>query len=349
MGCAARVRAAQRWRLSGERRPCCWTAALSRRALDDLHDGLDSRDGFGRRRDDRGRTSRAGRRPRPGRGRRYRRRRDLAGVRHSALRRVGIDLEHEVEADALAGLQARDREAALAADATQPPVGAHEGHLTRDSIAGPEVAGGETAAVADRDPVARAATGGRRRAVSRLLDRHVARWWTRAVLRSDTHVVEQVATTEEGKGPRHAGAELQAVNGRGRIAVRRWCLLRSGAIVVLPRREALTDVTTVDGDSHQVVVNALVDLDPEPDRVWNRTVLEQRKVVIHELAIDLRGIGCGDPDAVLGVFQAHPGHARSLAGVRADAHEQSALVGGRLGHKRELGHEHLIEPRLADL
>ena len=160
----------------------------------------------------------------------------------AALRRVGIDLEHDVEADALAGLQARDREAALAADATQPTVGTHEGHLTRDAIAGPEVAGGETAAVADRDPVARAATGGHRRAVSRLLDRHVAPWRTRAVTRSDTHVVEQVAITEEGRGPRHAGAELQAVDGRGRIAVRRWCLLRSGAVVVLPRREALTKV-----------------------------------------------------------------------------------------------------------
>ena len=227
------------WRLSGERRPCCWT--LSRRALDDFHGGLGDRDGFGRR-DDRGRPSRAGRRPRPGRGRRYRRRRDLAGVRRPALRRVGIDPEHDVEADALAGLQARDREAAFAADATQPTVGAHEGHLTWDLIAGPKVAGGETAAVADREPEARAATGGHRRAVSRLLDRHVAPWRTRAVTRSDTHVVEQVATTEEGRGPRHAGAELQAVDGRGRIAVRRWCLLRSGAVVVLPRREALTKV-----------------------------------------------------------------------------------------------------------
>ena len=41
---------------------------------------------------------------------------------------------------------------------------------------------------------------------------------------------------------------------------------RSGAVAVLPRREA-TDVTTVDGDSHHIVVYALVDLDPEPDPV----------------------------------------------------------------------------------
>ena len=76
-----------------------------------------------------------------------------------ALRRIRTDLEHEVEAGALAGPQARDHEAALAADATQLAVGTHEGHPARDVIADPEVAGGETAAVADRDPVARAATG----------------------------------------------------------------------------------------------------------------------------------------------------------------------------------------------
>ena len=202
--------------LSGKRRPCSWT--LSRRALDDLHDGPGSRDGFGRR-DRRGRPPRAGRRARylrpRGRGRRYGRRRDVAGVRHPALRRVSIDLEHDVEAGALAGQQTRDREAALAADATQPTVGTHEGHPARNAIAGPEVAGGETAAVADRDLVARAATGGYRRTVSRLLDRHVAPWRTRAVTRSDTHVVEQVAITGEGRGPRHAGAELQAVDVAG--------------------------------------------------------------------------------------------------------------------------------------
>ncbi len=235
----------------------------------------------------------------------------------------------------------------LAADATQPTVGAHEGHLTWDLIAGPKVPGGETAAVADREPEARAATGGHRRAVSRLLDRHVAPWRTRAVTRGDTHVVEQVAITEEGRRPRHAGAKLQAVNGRGRIAVRRRCLLRSGAVVVLPRREALTKVAAVDRDSHQVVVRALVDLDPEPDLVRTGAV-KQRARVRDELAIDVGGVVDADPNTFLGVLQAHPGHTRALAGVRADAQEQSGLVGGRLGHNRELGDEHLIEPRLTD-
>ena len=171
----------------------------------------------------------------------------------------------------------------------------------------------------------------------------VAAWRTRAVTRSDTHVVEQVAITGEGRGPRHAGAELQAVDGRGRIAVRRWCLLRSGAVVVLPRREALTKVTAVDRDSHQVVVNARVDLDPEPDPV-RTAAAKQRARVRDELAIDVGGVVDADPNTVRGVFQAHPGHARALARVRADAQEQSGLVGGRRGHKRELGEEHLIEP-----
>ena len=68
-----------------------------------------------------------------------------------------------------------------------------------------------------------------------------------------------------------------------------------------------------------------------------------------ELAIDLRGVVDADPNTFLCVFQAHPGHARALARVRADAQEQSGLVGARLGHKRKLGEEHLIEPLFADL
>ena len=218
----------------------------------------------------------------------------------------------DVEADALAGLQARDHEAAPAADATQLAVGAHERHPARDAIADPDVAGAATAAVADGDPVAREAAGSHRRAVGLLVDHHVATWRTRAVTRSDTHVVEQVATTGEGRGPRHAGAELQAVDGRGRIAVRRWCLLRSGAVVVLPRREALTKVTTVDGDSHQVVVQARVDLDPEPDRV-RTAAAKQRARVRDELAIDVGGVVDADPNTVR---ECLPGPPRTCASPR---------------------------------
>ena len=77
--------------------------------------------------------------------------------------------------------------------------------------------------------------------------------------------------------------------------------------------------------------------------------VKQRARVRDELAIDLGGVVDADLNTFRGVLQADPGHARALAGVRADAQEQSGLVGGRLGHKRELGDEHLIGPRLADL
>ena len=70
-------------------------------------------------------------------------------------------------------------------------------------------------AVTGGDRVAREAAGAHRALVGLLVDHVVATWWTRAVTRSETHVVEQVAITGEGKGPRHAGAELQAVDGRG--------------------------------------------------------------------------------------------------------------------------------------
>ena len=127
-------------------------------------------------------------------------------------------------------------------------------------------------------------------------------------------------------------------------------LLRSGAVVVLPRREALTDVTIVDGDSHQVVVRAGVDLDPESDRVWNRTVKQCQRHTSTNSPSTSGASFDGDLDTLRSIFQTHPGHARALVRVRADAQEQSGLVGtGRLGDERELGDEHLIVPLLAGL
>ena len=67
--------------------------------------------------------------------------------------------------------------------------------------------------------------------------------------------------------------------------VRRRCLLRSGPVIVLPGREALTNVLTVDQDSHQVVVLARDELDPELDRVW-LTMRKPSKGSLDELAVD---------------------------------------------------------------
>ena len=110
----------------------------------------------------------------------------------AALRRRRVDAEHAVEVGALAGREARDQEAALAAAASQRAVGTHERHLARDMIADAEVAGGETAAVADADLVA---LHGRRPSPSRLLgvffNGRVATWWAGAAEGIDRRVVER--------------------------------------------------------------------------------------------------------------------------------------------------------------
>src|SRR4051812_1887500 len=145
---------------------------------------------------------------------RWRRGCDVGHVVDRARRRVRSDVEREVEADAVAGCEARDQEAAQAAEAKQPVVGAQERHPTRDVVADPDIAGGETATVADADRVADAAAGTHRLAVSLLDDRHVATRWAGSVRGHGLDVVEQVATTGNGRSGRAGGAELQAVSGR---------------------------------------------------------------------------------------------------------------------------------------
>ena len=54
-----------------------------------------------------------------------------------------IDAEVDVEADALAGPEARDQQAAPPAEATELAVGTHERHPARDAIADPDVAGAD--------------------------------------------------------------------------------------------------------------------------------------------------------------------------------------------------------------
>src|SRR6478735_3010951 len=97
--------------------------------------------------------------------------RDVDGVIHRARRRVRIDSEHEMDARALARFEERDHEAAPAAVATHLAVGAYEGHPARDLIAHLEVPGGQMAAIADGDPVAREPAGAHRLGVGLLLDR----------------------------------------------------------------------------------------------------------------------------------------------------------------------------------
>jgi hypothetical protein len=42
--------------------------------------------------------------------------------------------------------------------------------------------------------------------------------------------------------------------------------------------------------------------------------------------IDLRGIGDGDLDPGLSIFQTHPGHSRALVRVRTDGQKESGLL-----------------------
>lgn len=155
----------------------------------------------------------------------------------------------------MAGLEARDEETVPAAEPKQPAVGAHERRVVRDVIAEQEVALADTATVADGESVALEAAGGHRGRLSLLFDRQVATLWSGTVRAGVGHVVEQEATVRPAK-PMHAGAQPQVA-----------CVLEIAglphAIVVLPRREALTRVSTVDEDLHDVVVIAGVELHPQ--------------------------------------------------------------------------------------
>jgi len=79
-----------------------------------------------------------------------------------------------VDTRPLARPEMRDGETALAADATQLAVGAHERRLSRDVVAEEEVPSGQAATVVDSEPVACEAAGAYRRRVSLLVDRYVA-------------------------------------------------------------------------------------------------------------------------------------------------------------------------------
>ena len=85
-----------------------------------------------------------------------------------------------MEADTLAGREARDQEAACAPEASELAVGADERHSARDAIAGLEVAGDGAATVADGDLEAREAASAHRGCVGLLVDRRVAICWTNA-------------------------------------------------------------------------------------------------------------------------------------------------------------------------
>src|SRR4029077_3486695 len=117
-------------------------------------------------------------------------------------------------------------------------------------------------AVPDGEPVAHEAAGVHRALVRLLLDGQGTGRRPRAT-GGDAHVVEHVPTIEQGRvdpaWPVAGGTELERVGDRHRLG--------HGAIEVLPGRVALAGVLAVDGDPHEVVVRAGIELHPEPDRV----------------------------------------------------------------------------------
>ena len=108
------------------------------------------------------------------------------------------------------------------------------------------------------------------------------------------------------------------------------------AVEVLPRREALASITSVDEDPHKIVIRARIQLHPELDRM--RLVTRHgAEVICREFAVRLRSVIENDVDAAGRIRQANVGHPAALAFIRADSREEPRLLSGRFRrNEREL-------------